>query len=388
MKIIHMADIHIDQRKTVNGRIIEDPATSLNIRMKDLADCMGQVTSFATQNGCDLFLIAGDIFERAIPVPMEYLWAFRLLTKLTNLVPTVGVAGNHDGEKAARILSLVRNVTMLDPFEETTVGDTRIIGIPYPDPKVYQPYIQSPDTHAIEDAIRNRLVNLHKDHRFTIALGHTNILSALTPSGKEVAGEVTLNRKDLSVVDYAAWGHIHKAQVIGTVHYPGSLDIQDYGEQNERKGFFYLDTDTGKAELIEISTRPIKSFHYKYPGLPATVNTNVKDAICKVTIEISEGDFPGLNQGDLKKYFPDALDVDICPEIIHHQRIRVESAKQVTDIMDYVKVYLEAHPEEANLDIDRIKERIRALCSELGIPCTESEAAKAPTVEEIPKAAA
>ncbi|HED00516.1 MAG TPA: hypothetical protein ENN18_09045 [Proteobacteria bacterium] len=50
MEIIHMADIHIDQRKTVNGRIIEDPATSLNIRMKDLADCMGQVAAFADRN--------------------------------------------------------------------------------------------------------------------------------------------------------------------------------------------------------------------------------------------------------------------------------------------------------------------------------------------------
>ncbi|HEC99070.1 MAG TPA: hypothetical protein ENN18_01620 [Proteobacteria bacterium] len=389
MKIIHMADIHIDQRKTVNGRIIEDPATSLNIRMKDLADCMDKVASFAAQNGCDLFLIAGDIFERPIPLPIEYLWAMRLLTKLTGTAPVVAVAGNHDGEKAARILSFLRNVTVLDPFEEFTMGDLRVIGIPYPDPKVYQSFFPGPNTKSMEECLRERLKTVSRDGRFTIALGHTNIATARTPSGREVVGETTLTPKDLSGFDYAAWGHIHRAQVIGKVHYPGSLDIQNYDEKDEKKGFFYLDTATGKADFIEIHTRPVKTFHFTYPNLPTVSRPDVRDAICKVTVEISESDFPALNQEDLTKYFPDALDVDVCPQVVHHQRIRAESAKGATGIMDYLNVYLEAHPEE-DLDIDRIKKRIRELCTEAGIACTESRDIDIPGdehPEKEPKAA-
>lgn|GEM_PF-5045053 len=384
MKIIHLADIHIDERKTVNGRIIQDPASGLNIRMKDLADCTDQVSSFAAQKGCDLFLIAGDIFERPIPLPMEYLLAFRLLTKLTATAPVVAVAGNHDGEKAARILSFLRNVTMFDPFEEFTTGDLRVIGIPYPDPKVYQSFLPGLDTKPMEECLRERLKTISRDGRFTIALGHTNIASARTPAGKELVGETTLTPKDLSGFDYAAWGHIHKAQAIGKVHYPGSLDIQNYDEKDEKKGFFYLDTDTGKADFVEVSTRPVETFHFTYPNLPTVSRPDVRDAICKVTVEISEGDFPALNQEDVKKYFPGALDVDVCPQVVHHQRVRAESAKRATGIMDYLDVYLEAHPEE-DLDKDSIKKRIRELCMESGIACTESRNTDIP--EEETKAA-
>ncbi len=205
--------------------------------------------------------------------------------------------------------------------------------MPYVSPKTYRDTFPGAHPDDLEAAVKARLRSLPRNGEFGIVLGHTNILSARTPSGEEITGEVTLSRKDLAVADYAAWGHIHKAQVIGPVHFPGSLDICDYGEKDEKKGFFYVDTGTGQAEFVEVKTRSLKTFHYRFSDLPAAPFKDTDDAICKITVEIGEDDLLKLDQDSLKKLFTGTLDVDVDPQIIHHQRPRAEGAGTASGIM-------------------------------------------------------
>ena len=379
MKIVHIADVHIDERKTVNGRIITDPGTGLNIRMKDLMNCMEQVVSFARANGCDLFLIAGDVFERALPSPAEYLLAFQMLNDLTSIAPVAIVAGNHDGDKAVRVLKYLPNVHVLEPFEQIAMGDSVVTGVPYVSPKVYRDAFPGAHPEDLEEAVKARLRSLPENGAFNIVLGHTNILSAKTPSGEEIVGEVTLRREDLVVAHYGAWGHIHKTQVIGPVHFPGSLDICDYGEKDEKKGFFHLNTANGKTEFVEVKTRPMRTFHYRFADLPAIPFQNTEDAICKVTVEIGEDDLLKLDRDGLKKLFAGTLDVDVDPQIVHHQRPRAEGAGTATGVMDYLNLYAESNSFDSD-KLDRLRAFVRRLCEKLNIPCQEKAAG--PITEE------
>lgn len=86
MKIVHVADIHLGRRR-LDGRLPD----------KDFADAFGFVASRAIEEKADVFLVAGDLFDRSQVEPPHLRQAQQVLLKLKQAgIPVIAIEGNHD----------------------------------------------------------------------------------------------------------------------------------------------------------------------------------------------------------------------------------------------------------------------------------------------------
>src|SRR5438874_1803384 len=86
MKLFHVADIHLGRRR-LDGRLPD----------KDFAEAFGFVAKKAVEEKADIFLIAGDLFDRPQVEPPHLRQAQQALAVLKAAkIPVVAIEGNHD----------------------------------------------------------------------------------------------------------------------------------------------------------------------------------------------------------------------------------------------------------------------------------------------------
>src|SRR5690348_12203488 len=86
MRIFHTADLHLGRRR-LEGRLPD----------KDFADAFGFIAERAIAEAADVFLIAGDLFDRAQVEPPHLRQAQQVLARLKQAtIPVIAIEGNHD----------------------------------------------------------------------------------------------------------------------------------------------------------------------------------------------------------------------------------------------------------------------------------------------------
>ena len=86
MKLFHVADVHLGRRR-LEGRLPDS----------DLADAFSYVADKAIQERADVFLIAGDLFDRPTVEPPHLRQAQRILARLkASGIRVIAIEGNHD----------------------------------------------------------------------------------------------------------------------------------------------------------------------------------------------------------------------------------------------------------------------------------------------------
>jgi exonuclease SbcD len=86
VKLFHAADIHLGRRR-LDGRLPET----------DLAAAFAFIVERAITEKADLFLIAGDLFDRPTVEPPHLRQAQQILDRLkSNGIPVIAIEGNHD----------------------------------------------------------------------------------------------------------------------------------------------------------------------------------------------------------------------------------------------------------------------------------------------------
>jgi DNA repair protein SbcD/Mre11 len=86
VKIFHTADIHLGRRR-LGGRLPD----------KDFAEAFAFVAGKAVAESADVFLLAGDLFDRAQVEPPHLRQAQQVLAQLKKAgIPVVAIEGNHD----------------------------------------------------------------------------------------------------------------------------------------------------------------------------------------------------------------------------------------------------------------------------------------------------
>ena len=86
MKLFHAADIHLGRRR-LDGRLPD----------ADFADAFEHIARAAIEGKADVFLLAGDLFDRAQVEPPHLRQAQRVLGLLKDArIPVVAIEGNHD----------------------------------------------------------------------------------------------------------------------------------------------------------------------------------------------------------------------------------------------------------------------------------------------------
>jgi len=255
---------------------LDPPASSFGSkrfdRRMDHLRCFEEVVEYAKRNKPDLLLLVGDVFDTIRPGNLARARVMEDLKAVHDLgVRILAVSGDHDTPKVAEEgsspLAVYGNSGHVHFFDNPNVLGRREFTIDSLRIQVGG-LSRNPLLEPFEDPLRKVAVALDAD---------VNILITHYP----VEGFIGYSRDDpvirLSSVPYncqlVCVGHFHSYQTKElqntTIIYPGSTERASFQEENEEKGFVWL--ELGKEgvlgrEHIRTSARPFKTVNTFFPN--------------------------------------------------------------------------------------------------------------------------
>lgn len=343
IRVLHFADVHIGME---NYGLI-DSDTGLSSRALDFLARLDDMVEFARDGDVDLVVFAGDAFRSRSPnQTYQREFAARIL-QLSQLAPTVLLAGNHDAPMNAAKASTIEiyqtlavpAVWVAQDYEVRRVHTKRgavIIGAaPYPTrARLLEAGATRGLTIAEQDeeltrALHKRLRRLSGEARELadddtprLLAGHFSVAGAVWGSERSVM----LGRDvvaDLAVVadpswDYVALGHIHRHQNLRSgradappVVYSGSLERIDFGEEKDVKGFCWVELARKETswQFIPLPARKMLTLSVDARALSnptgevlaAIKGADLQDAVVRLRIKLTPESETLLNDGLIVK---------------------------------------------------------------------------------------
>ncbi|MFD4245061.1 exonuclease SbcCD subunit D [Streptomyces sp. NPDC058525] len=224
----------------------------------------------------DAVLVAGDVYDRAVP-PLPAVELFdRALHRLADLgVPTVMISGNHDSARRLGVgAGLIDRAGIhlrtdpagcADPVVLADVhGEVALYGLPYLEPALVKEQFDAEKVSheavlgAAMDRIRADLAARAPGTR-SIVLAHAFVTGGQASDSERdisVGGVEAVPASVFDGVDYAALGHLHGCQTINErVRYSGSPLAYSFSEADHRKSMWLIelggDGSIAAAERID-----------------------------------------------------------------------------------------------------------------------------------------
>ena len=232
MKIIHLADVHLDSK--LNSHLSIEKAKQ---RKAEILMTFGKVVDYAKENGVKVVIIAGDLFDSDKVLKSTEKFLFDKIQSAKD-IDFIYIKGNHDvnpqfsGDAPENLKQVDDGFNRFD-YENVSIGTIGLLD---------ESYLK---------------IDFQKE-KFNIAVMHGTIGNS--------SDEFYINQKLLQNrnIDYLALGHIHKADEgklddRAKYRYCGCLDGRGFDECGV-KGFFVLDTDIGTDEFVPTSSRVIYEF--------------------------------------------------------------------------------------------------------------------------------
>ena len=272
MKFFHLSDLHIGLR-LFNRDLREDQEFILK-----------QIVDLAEGERPDAVVVAGDIYDRAVP-SAEAVEAFdRFIADLTGRLPETAVmliSGNHDsGQRLNCFRSVLarQNVYMIgmppqkreEHIAKVTLedrwGNVNFYLLPFVRPSMVRQLLESEEDEGAlsydetvrrligREVIDGRERNVLASHQFYLPKGKKAEEVERMDSEIRTVGNIDEVRADiLDRFDYAALGHIHKPMQVGSARYrycgtPLACSVSEAGQQ---KGIIVVEL----GEKSDVRTR-------------------------------------------------------------------------------------------------------------------------------------
>lgn len=242
MKFVHIADVHMGMGFSTASFGLEKGLD----RRREIKGSMLGVVTYCQDQGVDLLLIAGDLFEEdyvTVSDLKDLNGAFSQLTKTKVLIS----GGNHDP-----IVNKASVYSMIDWCDQVYIFGT----------KMESHYIQAINTEVwsfswdkkyLPPFLLQDTLDLSKD-RINLLMLHGDVYQ------ENKYQYIDQKQFEKSGFDYIALGHIHKmAFLTPWLAYPGSLEALDFSETGDH-GFIEGDIHQGN---LTASFKPFakRAFH-------------------------------------------------------------------------------------------------------------------------------
>ncbi|MGI6092506.1 MAG: exonuclease SbcCD subunit D [Negativicutes bacterium] len=322
MRFLHTSDWHL-------GRIFHGVHLT-----SDQAHVLDQFYYLVRDAKPDAVVIAGDIYDRAVP-PTEAVNLLddtlsRLLLDLK--VPVIAIAGNHDSPERLgfgnRLLSrqglhvIGQLPGRVEPVViNDTYGPVYFLPLTYAEPALVRERFgnDSAVDHqtAIELMIKQALAQVPANAR-TVAVAHAFIAGGQESESERplsVGGSSMVSAKVFAPFNYTALGHLHNCQQAGaeTIRYSGSLLKYSFAEAAHRKGVNLVELDAkGQASVEVIPLAPRRDVRcidgFFKDLLAGPQNAEGCDDYIMVTLRDNS---PILDvRGQLQAVYPNILHID------------------------------------------------------------------------------
>ncbi|RNF87460.1 exonuclease SbcCD subunit D [Streptomyces botrytidirepellens] len=250
MRILHTSDWHL-------GRSFH--RVSLLAAQREFLD---HLVATVREREVDAVLVAGDVYDRAVP-PLAAVELFDdALHRLADLgVPTVMISGNHDSPRrlgvGAGLIERAGIHLRTDPAGcgipvvlADRHGDVAFYGLPYLEPGLVRETLGAPAAGhpavlgAAMDRVRADLATRPPGTR-SVVLAHAFVTGgAVSDSERDitVGGVASVPADVFDGVDYVALGHLHGCQTLTErIRYSGSPLAYSFSEAAHRKSMWLVE---------------------------------------------------------------------------------------------------------------------------------------------------
>ena len=323
MKIMHLGDLHI-------GKSLGDFDL-----YGDQKYILEQILNLIKEKSVDVLLIAGDVYDKAIPGEKSVQLLDYFLKRLVETgIKTYMISGNHDSDERlnfgsslfesnniyinSKFNGILKKYSLYDEF-----GELNIYLLPFVKASQVQHFFPEEKIDSYDMAVRTIIKHSDFDAcKRNILVAHQFVAGKDDP---EIAGSESLSVHNVGMVekigygslaefDYVALGHIHSPQSVGLKHirYSGSPLKYSLSEVNNNKSVPIITFKDKGEVLVEFAPLlPMRDIRY--------LKGNIKDLLDKKNISmendfiyatLTNEDIVNDAMGIFREYYPNTVKID------------------------------------------------------------------------------
>lgn len=265
MRVLHTADWHL-------GRLFHHASL-----IEDQRHVLQQITTYVLEHEVDVLIVAGDIYDRAIPpvAAVQLLNDFIDDLRARSDVVIIMISGNHDNAErlgfgasqlkkaGVHILSDLNRAA--EPVQVSKAGvNCAFYGIPYHDPAQINVLagLQAKDSNSGHTWMVNQIkANLDREC-CNILISHCLVLGSAESDSERtlaVGGTDRVDVEPMKEFDYVALGHLHSPQKCTYHHirYSGSPLKYSFSEHEQGKSICLITLKDNRLQTVsELPLQP------------------------------------------------------------------------------------------------------------------------------------
>ena len=398
MRFLHISDLHLGwypKAININPHRVKDSYRGLRREINRITfKNLEYAIRYAEDNGIELILIAGDIFEN---VDQSLIYTRKLAEYLGeavgNGINILMIAGNHDAYMpqlkraslsvfSSKVSDRIRYVDVLSP-EMLTRGEEMVINLDNAGLSIVPlPYFHIGGLgdgwrrlvrKYVEDAVQS------SSYPIRVLLGHVQLervrfTSMYRDSSEEAVMLPSLTLTDIrhDLFDYVALGHIHLMQSVGSEHvyYSGSLNRLRFDEALDEKYFLDVSISNNRPRVQPIKVDPIKMYYvkveyHKYTDIESIENYilasvgDLEGSLVKIRFIIREVDYSSftaiwdrLRTRIIKTLWDNGVLAAKLDKVILKTEVSSTTSTEISMERIDIKSYLKRYIEERFRDLD------------------------------------
>lgn len=323
MKFLHLGDLHIG-KSLLDFSLIDDQKYILD-----------KIIEIAENRKVDGVLIAGDVYDRAIPSEEAVrLFDYFLCTLSDKKIKTFVISGNHDSDVRLNFGSSLfesNGVYIASKFDgkiskkELTVGReiVSIYMLPFVKASQVRYFYPKAKIETYEDAVRTIIENADIDknatnilvaHQFVAGGGEDTVLAGSESAAVQNVGLVEqIGACVFDCFDYVALGHIHAPQQIKreTLRYSGSPLKYSLSEISNEKSMPLVLIEDGEVSVELIDLKPMRDLrHIKGRMEQLLDKENITSPDDYIYVTLTDENIINDAMGIFQQVYPNTLRID------------------------------------------------------------------------------
>ncbi len=363
MKFIHLGDLHLG-RKVNEFDLLDDQKYILD-----------QILDIIDNNSVEAALLAGDIYDKAIPRVEAVDMLDYFLNELVNRnVKIFIISGNHDSderlnfgsnlfEKSGVYIYSKYNGELQKQFLKDEFGNINIYLMPFIKASQVKQYYKNEEISSYNDAVKVVLKNtqINKSER-NIIVAHQFVAGKSDPDlgGSESLATISVGTIEkvgvdcFDCFDYVALGHIHSPQKLEreSIRYSGSPLKYSLKEINNTKSVPIITfSEKGKVDIELIELKPMRDMRQIKGRLKQLLSPeNIVYPKDFISVTLTDEEPPVDFEKSLRSNYPNLIHIDF--ENSHTANIKDKlEVEPMTQRRNFKEIISEFYKLKFNTDI-------------------------------------
>lgn len=266
-KILHTSDWHLGKKLLGVDRLSEQVLV------------MDELVEIAISEKVDLVIVAGDIFDTAVPRAEAEELFYETAVKLSRHAPVIFIAGNHDDSErlaAARQLARLNDIIIVGGFNVPAKtkrvldagsgwlklglnsGVANIVVLPYPTDALLNWQITDGVNFSsrVGERLQTSAQECFDSNGINVIVSHLFVRGGIKSGDErdiELGTAKLIDPDDIPDCHYCALGHIHKPMRVSKerfIEYPGAVMQYSFDETGAEKSVNIVDIDVAGVNGI------------------------------------------------------------------------------------------------------------------------------------------